>query len=115
MSMMLASRFARLMSQTAVIRPATPFASSKKSLARSVLPERSCPQIYKLGGPNVFVGTHPQSGEMFIDHGVDVLAAYCNAVQGQDGWGSMPASFIAIPVKNCRRTRRQSRATASSP
>jgi N-methylhydantoinase B len=58
-----------------------------------VLPERSCPQIYKLGGPNVFVGTHPETGRMFIDHGVDVLAAYCNAVQGQDGWGSMPASF----------------------
>ena len=30
---------------------------------------------------------------MFIDHGVDVLACYCNAVHGQDGWGSMPASF----------------------
>jgi len=59
----------------------------------AVLPERSCPQIYKLGGPNVFVGKLPGSGEMFIDHGVDVLAAYCNAVQGQDGWGSMPASF----------------------
>ncbi|MGH0032274.1 MAG: hydantoinase B/oxoprolinase family protein [Myxococcota bacterium] len=59
----------------------------------AVLPERSCPQIYKLGGPNVFVGQQPGSGEMFIDHGVDVLAAYCNAVKGQDGWGSMPASF----------------------
>ena len=59
----------------------------------SVLPERSCPQIYKLGGPNVMVGTHPKTGQVFIDHGVDVLAAYCNAVKGQDGWGSMPASF----------------------
>ncbi len=58
-----------------------------------VLPERSCPQIYKLGGPNVFVGTHPETGQMWIDHGVDVLACYCNAVKGQDGWGSMPASF----------------------
>lgn len=58
-----------------------------------VLPERACPQIYKLGGPNVLVGTHPETGQMFIDHGVDVLAAYCNAVKGQDGWGSMPASF----------------------
>ena len=58
-----------------------------------VLPERSCPQIYKLGGPNVFVGNHPETGEMFIDHGVDALAAYCNAVKGTDGWGSMPASF----------------------
>jgi N-methylhydantoinase B len=59
----------------------------------AVLPERSCPQIYKLGGPNVFVGQHPETGELWIDHGVDVLAAYCNAVAGQDGWGSMPASF----------------------
>jgi N-methylhydantoinase B len=58
-----------------------------------VLPERSCPQIYKLGGPNVFVGNQPETGQLFIDHGVDVLAAYCNAVRGQDGWGSMPASF----------------------
>jgi N-methylhydantoinase B len=63
-----------------------------KAMSR-VLPQRSCPQIYKLGGPNVFVGQRPDTGELWIDHGVDVLAAYCNAVQGQDGWGSMPASF----------------------
>jgi N-methylhydantoinase B len=58
-----------------------------------VLPERSCPQIYKLGGPNVLVGRHPETGGLFIDHGVDVLAAYCSAVRGQDGWGSMPSSL----------------------
>jgi N-methylhydantoinase B len=58
-----------------------------------VLPERACPQIYKLGGPNVLVGQHPETGRLFIDHGVDVLAAYCNAVKGCDGWGSMPASL----------------------
>jgi len=58
-----------------------------------VLPERACPQIYKLGGPNVFVGQLPDSGQMFIDHGVDVLACYCSAVKGVDGWGSMPSSF----------------------
>ncbi len=58
-----------------------------------VLPERSCPQIYKLGMPTVIVGQHPETDQMFIDHSVDVLAAYCNAVKGQDGWGSMPASF----------------------
>jgi N-methylhydantoinase B len=63
-----------------------------KALAR-VLPERSCPQIYKLGGPNVLVGQHPETGQLFIDHGVDVLAAYCNAVRGCDGWGSMPSSL----------------------
>jgi N-methylhydantoinase B len=63
-----------------------------KALA-PILPERCAPQIYKLGGPNVLVGRHPETGELFIDHGVDVLAAYCSAVRGQDGWGSMPASL----------------------
>ncbi len=63
-----------------------------KALA-AVLPERSCPQIYKLGMPTVIYGTHPETGEVFFDHSVDCLAAYCNAVKGQDGWGSMPASF----------------------
>jgi N-methylhydantoinase B len=58
-----------------------------------VLPDRCCPQIYKLGMPTVIVGQHPATGEMFVDHSVDVLAAYCNAVKNQDGWGSMPASF----------------------
>jgi N-methylhydantoinase B len=63
-----------------------------KALAR-VLPDRACPQIYKLGTPTVIIGTQPESGEMFVDHSVDALAAYCSAVKGQDGWGSMPASF----------------------
>jgi N-methylhydantoinase B len=63
-----------------------------KAMAR-VLPERCAPQIYKLGGPNVLVGKHPESGALFIDHGVDVLAAYTSAVKGRDGWGSMPASL----------------------
>ena len=59
----------------------------------TVLPERSCPQIYKLGMPTVIVGNHPETGQLFVDHSVDVLAAYTNAVKNQDGWGSMPASF----------------------
>jgi N-methylhydantoinase B len=63
-----------------------------KALGR-VLPERSCPQIYKLGMPTVIYGTHPETGQVFFDHSVDCLAAYCNAVKGLDGWGSMPASF----------------------
>jgi N-methylhydantoinase B len=58
-----------------------------------VLPERSSPQVYKMGMPTVVVGVHPETGQRFIDHGVDTLAAYCSAVKGQDGWGSMPASF----------------------
>lgn len=62
------------------------------ALAR-VIPERATPQIYKLGMPTIVVGTHPDTGEMFVDHSVDTLAAYCGAVHGQDGWGSMPATF----------------------
>ncbi len=63
-----------------------------KALAQ-ILPERSCPQIYKLGMPTIIFGEHPETKQLFVDHSVDVLAAYCNAVRGQDGWGSMPASF----------------------
>ncbi len=58
-----------------------------------VLPERSSPQIYKLGMPTVIFGQQPETGEVFVDHSVDVLAAYCSAVAGEDGWGSMPSSF----------------------
>ena len=57
------------------------------------LPQRACPQIYKLGTPCVIVGQHPATGELFFDHGVDCLGGYTNAVQGVDGWGSFPASF----------------------
>jgi N-methylhydantoinase B len=58
-----------------------------------MLPLRSSPQIYKMGMPTVVVGQHPATGQRYIDHGVDTLAAYASAVHGQDGWGSMPASF----------------------
>jgi N-methylhydantoinase B len=59
----------------------------------TVLPERASPQIYKMGTPTVVVGVHPETGERYIDHGVDILAAFASAVHGCDGWGSMPASF----------------------
>jgi N-methylhydantoinase B len=58
-----------------------------------VIPERCCPQIYKMGMPTVIFGTHPKTGKMFIDHSVDTFAAYCGAVHGQDGWGAMNVSF----------------------
>ncbi len=63
-----------------------------KALAQ-VVPERCCPQIYKMGMPTVIFGTHPTTGKMFIDHSVDTFAAYCGAVHGQDGWGAMNVSF----------------------
>jgi len=63
-----------------------------KALER-VVPERTCPQIYKMGMPTVIFGTHPRDGKVFIDHSVDSFAAYCGAVRGQDGWGAMNVSF----------------------
>lgn len=63
-----------------------------KAMAQ-VIPERCCPQIYKMGMPTVIFGTDPRTGKMFIDHSVDTFAAYCGAVYGQDGWGAMNVSF----------------------
>jgi len=63
-----------------------------KAMAQ-VIPERCCPQIYKMGMPTVIFGTHPKTGKMFIDHSVDTFAAYCGAVAGRDGWGAMNVSF----------------------
>jgi N-methylhydantoinase B len=58
-----------------------------------VIPERCCPQIYKMGMPTVIFGTNPKTKQLFIDHSVDTFAAYCGAVHGQDGWGAMNVSF----------------------
>jgi len=63
-----------------------------KALAQ-IVPERCCPQIYKMGMPTVIYGTHPRDGKFFVNHSVDTIAAGCGAVQGQDGWGSMNVSF----------------------
>jgi N-methylhydantoinase B len=63
-----------------------------KALER-VIPERTCPQVYKMGMPTVIFGTNPRDGKLFIDHSVDTFAAYCGAVKGQDGWGGMNVSF----------------------
>jgi N-methylhydantoinase B len=63
-----------------------------KALER-VVPERSCPQVYKMGMPTVIFGTNPRDGKLFIDHSVDTFAAYCGAVKGQDGWGGHNVSF----------------------
>jgi N-methylhydantoinase B len=57
-----------------------------------VLPERSCPQVYKLGMPNAVIGLDPQ-GRMWMDQGVDVRASDTSATQGLDGWGSMCAGL----------------------
>ena len=53
-----------------------------------ILPERSSPQVYKLGMPNAVVG-FDERGQMWMDQGVDVRASDASATEGIDGWGSM--------------------------
>ncbi|MGE0387613.1 MAG: hydantoinase B/oxoprolinase family protein [Gammaproteobacteria bacterium] len=57
-----------------------------------ILPDRSAPQVYKLGMPNAVVGTDAQ-GRMWLDQGVDVRASDNSAARGVDGWGSMCAGL----------------------
>jgi N-methylhydantoinase B len=73
--------------------PGTEVGEAIAKALEQVVPERSCPQVYKMGMPTVIFGQHPRSGRMFIDHSVDTFAAYCGAVKGQDGWGGMNVSF----------------------
>ncbi len=53
-----------------------------------VVPERANPQVYKLGMPNSVIG-FDETGQMWMDQGVDVRASDNSATQGVDGWGSM--------------------------
>jgi N-methylhydantoinase B len=53
-----------------------------------ILPERSSPQVYKLGMPNTVIG-FDENGLMWMDQGVDVRASDASATRGIDGWGSM--------------------------
>src|SRR6058998_1169326 len=73
--------------------PGTEVGEAVAKALEQVVPERSCPQVYKMGMPTVIFGTNPRDGKMFIDHSVDTFAAYCGAVKGQDGWGGMNVSF----------------------
>jgi len=54
----------------------------------SIIPDRASPQVYKLGMPNAVVG-FDESGQMWMDQGVDVRASDASATAGIDGWGSM--------------------------
>ena len=57
-----------------------------------ILPQRSAPQVYKLGMPSAVIGFN-DAGEMWMDQGVDVRASDASATQGLDGWGSMCAGL----------------------
>ncbi len=56
-----------------------------------VVPERSAPQVYKMGMPNAVIGFDARG--MWMDQGVDTRTCDASAVQGIDGWGSCPASL----------------------
>jgi N-methylhydantoinase B len=73
--------------------PGTEVGEAIAKALEQVIPERCCPQIYKMGMPTVIFGTNPKTGQLFIDHSVDTFGAYCGAVRGQDGWGAMNVSF----------------------
>lgn len=57
-----------------------------------VVPERSAPQVYKIGMPNAVIGFDKQ-GRMWMDQGVDARSMDASAVQGIDGWGSSCAAL----------------------
>ncbi|RJF91282.1 hydantoinase B/oxoprolinase family protein [Sphingomonas cavernae] len=57
-----------------------------------VVPERSAPQLYKIGMPNAVIG-FDENGQMWMDQGVDCRSMDVSAVQGIDGWGSCPVSL----------------------
>ncbi|MBV8805204.1 MAG: hydantoinase B/oxoprolinase family protein [Sinobacteraceae bacterium] len=56
-----------------------------------VAPERSAPQVYKIGMPNAVIGF--KNGQMWMDQGVDARTMDVSAVQGIDGWGSCPVAL----------------------
>jgi N-methylhydantoinase B len=57
----------------------------------NVVPERSAPQVYKIGMPNAVIGF--KNGQMWMDQGVDARSMDASAVQGVDGWGSSCAAL----------------------
>jgi N-methylhydantoinase B len=58
----------------------------------SVVPERSAPQVYKIGMPPSVVG-FDEHNQMWLDVGVDSRSMDASAVKGIDGWGSCPVSL----------------------
>jgi N-methylhydantoinase B len=56
-----------------------------------IVPERSAPQVYKIGMPNAVIGF--KNGQMWMDQGVDARSMDASAVQGIDGWGSACAAL----------------------
>jgi N-methylhydantoinase B len=73
--------------------PGTEVGEAIAKALEQIVPELCCPQIYKIGMPTVIYGKDPLTGRLFIDNSADTIAAHASAAFGQDGWGSMNASF----------------------
>ena len=71
--------------------PACEIAEAVCIALSQVVPERSAPQVYKIGMPNAVIGF--RNGQMWMDQGVDTRSMDSSAVQGIDGWG---ASCVAL-------------------
>jgi len=61
----------------------------------NVAPERSQPQLYKIGMPNMVVG-FDENGMMWMDQGVDCRSMDVSAIEGLDGWGSCPSALGSL-------------------
>lgn len=61
----------------------------------AVAPERSQPQLYKIGMPNAVMG-YDDNGMLWMDAGVDCRSMDVSAVEGIDGWGSCPSALASL-------------------
>ena len=71
--------------------PACEIAEAVCIALSQIVPERSAPQVYKIGMPNAVIGF--RDGQMWMDQGVDTRSMDASAVEGIDGWG---ASCVAL-------------------
>ena len=62
--------------------PGTEVGEAIAKALEQVIPERCCPQIYKMGMPTVIFGTNPRTGQLFIDHSVDTFARLLRRGEG---------------------------------
>ncbi len=65
-----------------------------------ILPERVFPQTLKIGALIMGFGTHPDSGEFFLDANMDSAAGWSSAVRGMDGWGGLPNHYGMSTLAN---------------
>src|SRR4030095_16838841 len=51
-------------------QPGTEVGEAIARALQQVVPERSCPQVYKMGMPTVIFGRNPRDGQLFIEPSV---------------------------------------------